>query len=109
MLSTNAHHYWVERIHKNEVKILVVHPVDLKETMDELYVEACQELKCSIPDDLCYHFETWKNISKWRDTIKFEVSECFTEQEMIEKGLIDDPSKIQLDEKVWGSVFEGSV
>lgn len=99
-------HYWIERIHKNQTTHIVVHSVDLKETMDELYENAYEELGLKIPDTTFWAGEEWKNISRWRNTIKFVISPAFTEQEMIDKGLIDDPNApIELDEKVWGGIF----
>lgn len=104
MIDLSRSHFWIERIHGNEVKHIVIHAHDIKETMDELYVEACKELNCAIPETLAWNGEEWKTLSKWRNTIKFIISSAYTEDEMIQMGLIDDPSLVQLDAKVWGNL-----
>lgn len=108
MMKWDRSHYWIDYTYKRKGKhqAIIVHAADVRDTVNDLVEEACEELGTKLPENWSWNSDqTWLTVGKFLNTIKIEISEAHTETEMIEMGLIDDPSEIQLSEK-WTTMWD---
>lgn len=100
-------HYWIDYTCKRKGihESFVVHPADVADMMNDLVERAYEEIGERIPENASWAGGDWFTVRKHLTTVKVEAFPAYTETEMVQMGLLDDPSEIKLDLKVWGEII----
>jgi hypothetical protein len=104
--SREVQHYYIDRFLNGQLTatILVHGKEELTDMMNDLIQDAGKELSVPVTEYHMFQSVSVKNV-KHENVILLAVDPGYTEAQMIEAGLIENP-EILLDRDVWGAVFD---